>query len=45
MISLYWVALKTIWIKEVTRFGRIRSDNDGSDHELILKCMFFIFWV
>lgn len=23
MISLYWVALKTIWIKEVTRFGRI----------------------
>ncbi|MDC9593301.1 ABC transporter permease [Xenorhabdus sp. IM139775] len=23
MIPLYWVALKTIWIKEVTRFGRI----------------------
>ena len=23
MIQLYWVALKTIWIKEVTRFGRI----------------------
>ncbi|SUC28165.1 Inner membrane transport permease yadH [Providencia rustigianii] len=23
MFSLYWVALKTIWIKEVTRFGRI----------------------
>ncbi len=23
MISLYWVALKTIWIKEVTRFARI----------------------
>jgi ABC-2 type transport system permease protein len=23
MIQLYWVALKTLWIKEVTRFGRI----------------------
>ncbi|PHM64899.1 ABC transporter, permease protein [Xenorhabdus stockiae] len=23
MIQLYWVALKTIWIKEITRFGRI----------------------
>lgn len=23
MISLYWVALKTIWIKEITRFARI----------------------
>ena len=23
MIRLYWVALKSIWIKEVTRFGRI----------------------
>ncbi|PHM61714.1 ABC transporter permease [Xenorhabdus ishibashii] len=23
MFQLYWVALKTIWIKEVTRFGRI----------------------
>ncbi|MEQ1976001.1 ABC transporter permease [Xenorhabdus sp. SGI240] len=23
MIQLYWVSLKTIWIKEVTRFGRI----------------------
>lgn len=23
MIRLYWVALKTIWIKEITRFGRI----------------------
>ncbi|MDR0805164.1 MAG: ABC transporter permease [Enterobacteriaceae bacterium] len=23
MIQLYWIALKSIWIKEVTRFGRI----------------------
>ncbi|AKH62578.1 MULTISPECIES: ABC transporter permease [Photorhabdus] len=23
MIQLYWVALKTLWIKEITRFGRI----------------------
>ncbi|SFO10960.1 ABC transporter permease [Xenorhabdus japonica] len=23
MFQLYWVALKTIWIKEITRFGRI----------------------
>lgn len=23
MIRLYWIALKSIWIKEVTRFGRI----------------------
>ncbi|AKJ42945.1 ABC transporter permease [Pragia fontium] len=23
MIHLYWVALKSIWVKEVTRFGRI----------------------
>ncbi|AYA41020.1 ABC transporter permease [Xenorhabdus nematophila] len=23
MLRLYWVALKTIWIKEITRFGRI----------------------
>ncbi|MBK5144964.1 ABC transporter permease [Budviciaceae bacterium BWR-B9] len=23
MINLYWIALKSIWIKEVTRFGRI----------------------
>ncbi|MFS1539149.1 MAG: ABC transporter permease [Candidatus Phlomobacter fragariae] len=23
MIQLYWVAMKTIWIKEITRFGRI----------------------
>ncbi|MBC8952818.1 ABC transporter permease [Xenorhabdus sp. PB62.4] len=23
MIQLYWVALKTIWLKEITRFGRI----------------------
>lgn len=23
MMTLYWVALKSIWIKEVTRFGRI----------------------
>ncbi|CDG90200.1 ABC transporter permease [Xenorhabdus bovienii] len=23
MIQLYWVALKTLWMKEITRFGRI----------------------
>lgn len=23
MIQLYWVAMKTIWIKEITRFARI----------------------
>lgn len=23
MIGLYWIALKSIWIKEITRFGRI----------------------
>ncbi|MGP1954699.1 MAG: ABC transporter permease, partial [Arsenophonus sp. NC-QC1-MAG3] len=23
MIQLYWVAMKTIWIKEITRFLRI----------------------
>lgn len=42
MIQLYWVALKTIWIKEVTRFGKYLGTNFNSScyHDVALFCYF-----
>lgn len=41
MMQLYWVALKSIWAKEIHRFMRICSDSVPRHHH---DALFYYLW-